>query len=846
MNKISSIIAVAAVQLLVVVACVGNNAYAQAPYYKFASGFIPAASSSCYPLSTAVDAIGNVYTSGFFTGTVDFDPGSGTQTLTSAGSNDIFVSKLDASGAYVWAKSFGSTGNDNSTGITVDGTGNVFTTGQFVGTVDFDPGSGTQNLTSASGANVFISKLDANGTYVWAKSFGASSANGIAVDGSGAIYTTGYFSNTVDFDPGSGTQNLTCAGGTDIFVSKLDASGSYVWAKRLGGSSTGFEVGSSIAVDSSNNVFTTGYFSGTADFDPGVSTQNLVSAGTEDIFVSKLDASGAYIWAKSFGGTSADHGNGISVDAAGNVYTTGYYQGTIDFDPGPGTQSQTSAGGADIFVSKLDASGAYVWGKSLGGTITDVAAGISVDGNGAVYTTGFLSGTADFDPGSGTQNLTSTSVYDIFVSKLDSNGAYVWAKNFGSTAYDEGTGIAIDGRGGVYTTGYFNGTVDFDPSASTANLSSGSVQGGFIQKLSQCSGAAIASVSASATQSTQPIGGNIQPLGLMSSCADIAKLSPSGSNKVAGSVTANVYIQSTAPTFNGQPFLRRTYDITSAANAGTATGTLTLYYTQADFTDYNTKSPLYPLPTGPSDAAGIANLRISQEHGTSITGLPGSYTSSLATKKVAINPADAYIVWNSILSRWEVSFDVTGFSGFFAFGGNNSAPLPIELISFTAAASASRNRLDWQSAAVYSGRAFYIERSVDGNDFTTIGSIIGSINNEVYTFYDQVPLSPIGYYRLRMTAPDGKTDISNTVVVRRDACCSGSITILPIPANGSMTVTCTDDALKGQRATVADMQGREVLRFIIEASQVIDVRTWNAGIYTLHLADGTVKQIVKQ
>lgn len=503
-----------------------STAFSQAPYYKFASGFIPSSSSSSYPLAIAVDAAGNVYTTGFFTGTVDFDPGPGTQNLTSAGVNDMFVSKLDAAGAYVWAKGFGSTTYDAGDGIAVDGTGNVYTTGIFGGTVDFDPGAGTQNLTSAGSQNIFISKLDANRAYVWAKTFNATSGNGIAVDGSGAVYTTGYFSNTVDFDPGPGIQNLTYAGGTDIFVSKLDASGAYVWAKSFGGSSSGFDIGNSIAVDNSNNVYTTGYFVGTADFDPGTGTQNLTSAGSDDIFVSKLDASGAYVWAKSFGGTSAEHGNSIAVDASGNVYTTGYYQGTVDFDPSTSTQSQTSAGSADIFVSKLDASGIYVWAKSFGATSGDYGLSLAVDGSGSVYTTGYYQSAVDFDPGTSTQSLTAAGFEDIFVSKLDSTGAYVWAKSFGSTTSDEGQGIALDGSGGVYNTGYFNGTVDFDPSTSTANLVSFNGRGGYVQKLSQCSGSTTATATASATQYTQPIGGNIQPLGLMSNCADIAKLSP--------------------------------------------------------------------------------------------------------------------------------------------------------------------------------------------------------------------------------------------------------------------------------------------------------------------------------
>ena len=201
-------------------------------------------------------------------------------------------------------------------------------------------------------------------TYAWSSAQatvsvfgGASSEYGysIAVDSSGNVYTTGYFQGTVDFDPGTGTSNLTSAGSTDVFVSKLDSSGNFVWAKRLGGASSDY--GYSIAVDSSGNVYTTGYFEGTADFDPGAGTSNLTSAGSGDVFVSKLDSSGALVWAKGFGGTSNDRGQSIAVDSSGNVYTTGYFAGTVDFDPGAGTSNLTSAGGDDVFVLKLTSSG---------------------------------------------------------------------------------------------------------------------------------------------------------------------------------------------------------------------------------------------------------------------------------------------------------------------------------------------------------------------------------------------------------------------------------------------------------------------------------------------------------
>jgi predicted transcriptional regulator len=287
---------------------------------------------------------------------------------------------LDSSGNYVWAKSFGGTSNESGSSVAVDSSGNVYTAGYFKSTlVDFDPGSGTANLTPTGGTDVFVSKLDSSGNYVWAKSFGgpmADSGRSVAVDSSGNVYTTGTFEGTGDFDPGSGTANLTSNGGTDVFVSKLDSSGNYVWAKSFGG--THLEYGFSVAVDSSGNVYTTGYFKSTlVDFDPGSGTANLTHDGTgcagyaADVFVSKLDSSGNYGWAKSFGSDdcNAESGYSVAADSSGNVYTTGTFRSTVDFDPGSGTTNLTSNGGQDVFVLKLDSSGNLGTGAGAGVTV---------------------------------------------------------------------------------------------------------------------------------------------------------------------------------------------------------------------------------------------------------------------------------------------------------------------------------------------------------------------------------------------------------------------------------------------------------------------------------------------
>jgi len=428
-----------------------------------------------FGMSIAVDGTGNVYVTGHFRDIADFDPGAGTANLTSIGSFDIFFAKYDASGNYLWAKSIGSTIDDYGFSIAVDDAGNVYLTGFFSGTADFNPGAGTANLTSVGSSwDIFFAKYDTAGNYLWAKSIGSTSfdlGRSIAIDGGGNVYVTGYFNGTADFNPGAGIAMLSSVGSSDIFFAKYDAAGNYLWAKSIG--STSSDNGFSIAFDSISNVYLTGYFSGTADFDPGADTANLISVGSNwDIFFAKYDATGNYLWAKNISNAFYNEGRSIDVDDMGNVYVTGNYIDTADFDPGAGTANFISVGQYDIFFAKYDAAGNYLWAKSIGSTTSDVGQCIAVGNTGNVYVIGSFSGTADFDPGAGNANLTPIGIGDIFFAKYDAAGNYLWAKSIGSISSDIGRSIAVDGSGNVYLTGDFRDTADFDPGAGTTNLTS--------------------------------------------------------------------------------------------------------------------------------------------------------------------------------------------------------------------------------------------------------------------------------------------------------------------------------------------------------------------------------------
>lgn len=686
--------------------------------------------------------------------------------------------------------------------------------------------------------------------------------NGITVDAAGQIYIVGNFGGTGDFDPGTGVANLTATAG-DVFILKLSNTGSYIWAKKLGG--TGIDAGNGIAVDPAGNVITSGTFLSTVDFDPGPGTANLATNGTgsggSDIFINKLDAAGNYVWAWRIGGNGSDVGYSIATDVNGNVYSGSSTAGNGNVAaPGFSLLAYTSATGGSIdgTIAMFNAAGALQWLRFLGGTGTDGVRGMAIDASGNVYSTGNFTGTADFDPGTGTANLISNGANDIFVSKLDKTGAYLWAKGFGSTGADVGNGIAADGAGSVYTTGSFIGTANFDPNGSALLTSSGpgTASSTFIQVLADCQLSNLAIATVDTVLNTLPINGNMLPLHFSNSCGAIAKLLPTGAavTRVSGAVTAKVYVYATAPLFTAQTtdyYVRRTYDINPAINADNATGTLTLYYTQADFDDYNTAiatptgmpNPyLQPIPAGPADASGISNIRVTQYHGTSATGLPGSYTTSVSPAYLAIIPSS--VVWNSAMARWEVTFPVTGFGGFFIHGSSAGFALPVKLESFTAAAQACKAALAWRTGSEVNFSRFDVEYSADNIAFTTIATVKGKNNANGSSYkLNTAQADAKGYYRLKIIDTDGRSLYSPVVPVAIE-CNTRTIAVSPNPTSGMVTVSGLE---KGDYVRIYSLDGKLLATQVFKQQQVVlDLAKYPKGLYTVGVSSLTGKIITTQ
>jgi len=385
----------------------------------------------------AVDGSGNVYATGQ-TQSAGWTSGGGDATQN--GGWDGYVVKLTSAGAHQWSTYLGGASAEYSQGIAVDGSGTVYVTG-----CTYSAGwtSGGGDTTYNGGWDGYVVKLTPAGAHAWSTYLGGTNAEygeSIAVDGDGSAYATGY---TTSAGWTSGGWDTTQSGGWDAYVVKLTPAGAHAWSTYLGG--TGDEYGYGIAVDGSGNVHANGH-TGSPGWTSG--GWDTTINGGYDGFVVKLTPAGSHVWSTYLGGASSDQGRGIAVDGSGNVYATGQTQ-SAGWTSGGGDMTQN--GGWDGYVVTLTPAGAHAWSTYLGGAKDDWGYGISVDGSGNVYVTGQTQ-SAGWTSGGG--DTTQNGGYDAYVVKFTPTGAHAWSTCLGGEADDEGYGIAVDGSGNVYATGY--------------------------------------------------------------------------------------------------------------------------------------------------------------------------------------------------------------------------------------------------------------------------------------------------------------------------------------------------------------------------------------------------------
>lgn len=429
---------------------------------------------------THVDASGNVYTTGFFSYSCDFDPGSGQNMLVAFGAQDIFVAKYSPQGQLLFVEQV--QGNINTRGIKVrlSASGKVIVSGRYESFLVFDPYNTAVPLSAEGQGDIFVARFDgttgAFETALSIGSFGEDVVSEMSVVGD-QIILAGSFSGAVDFDPFAGESILVGGLNTTGFMMKLNSMTSFAWAKQL----PAYAV-NSLKADA-NGIYAVGNFSGTIDLDPGAGNITATSNGVRDGFATKFDNNGNVVWAKSFGGSGTEYIFDMAIDASGNLYIGGGFTGSIDLDPsGATTGGNALDTNGDAFISKLDASGNFVWGKIFGGTgYEDATSLITMANNRLIVSGNYYQVATDLDPTAGTKSIPNNGGYDVYISYFSTDGTFIDGFGYGGDHPSDFDGALLATNGGENFIAYgsFSQSVDFDPSSDVNGLAD-NIQQGYI------------------------------------------------------------------------------------------------------------------------------------------------------------------------------------------------------------------------------------------------------------------------------------------------------------------------------------------------------------------------------
>lgn len=404
----------------------------------------------------ATDSANNVYSVGTFMQTVDFDPGPGVDSRSSAGIWDCYLVKYDSKGVYKWAKTWGGIDSDSPGGVVVDGLGNIYVCGAFRNSVDFDPGPGTNIATVVGGSDAFLLKLNSAGGFQWVRTWGGiegDAASKVAIGQLNQVYVVGAFRGSADFNPGAG-EDIHVAINNASFVCRYQPDGVYVWGRSWEGGHYGGAYG--VAIDSLDGIYVCGDFSGYVDFDPGPGED--VQIGVFNAFLSKFNNAGVYQWARTWGSgvnNAWDYGNDVAIDLDGGVWVTGSFEGTCDFDPGPNVENRSTNGiYCDLYLTKFDPGGNFMTVSTWGGPYLDDGRSLATAGMHEVYLFGVMSASEQW------------GLTHIFLQKYGLAGLE-WTRTWGKHTEpfpNAGWAVAADASGNAYFTSTFVTNIDFNPS----------------------------------------------------------------------------------------------------------------------------------------------------------------------------------------------------------------------------------------------------------------------------------------------------------------------------------------------------------------------------------------------
>jgi hypothetical protein len=605
----------------------------------------------------------------------------------------------------------------------------------------------------------------------------------IAIDGSGNAYITGE-TDSADYDTTAGVFQTTKAGVYDVFVSKLNNTGTgLIYSTYIGGSSNDY--GLAIAIDGSGNAYITGYTE-SSDYDITPGAFQTTNGGLSDVFVTKLNSTGtALVYSTYIGGSSVDYGRAIAIDGSGNAYITGASNST-DYDTTSGAFQTTNGGGgfSDVFVTQLNSIGtALIYSTYIGGIFNDFGYSIAIDGSGNAYITGTTT-SINYDITAGAFQTIYEGLNDVFVTKLNSTGTgLIYSTYIGGSNTDVGYSIAIDGSGNAYITGYTFSN-DYDITAGAFQTTYGGGQDVFVTKLNS---------TGSALMYSTYIGGSNGDRG----------------NAIAIDGFGNAYI-------TGR---------TTSTDYDTTPGAFQTTYGGGAYDVFVTKL----------NSVGTALL-----YSTYIGGNNDDRGNAIAID----GSGNAYIVGETSSNDYDTTagaFQTTRAGGkdVFVTKLGTQIPLRIELLSFVAEKKEKSVKLDWTTATEFNNDYFELEKSTDAINFQAFAKIKGAgFSNQLvnYSHEDLHPLTGTSYYRLKQVDFDGSFTYSSIRVVHLST--NIKFSIYPNPNQGTFTIQTS----KGGVFELMDVTGKVINTYTLTNPQQTVNENLPAGMYFVREKQSGVMQ----
>jgi hypothetical protein len=423
------------------------------------------------------DRNGNAIVTGLFHSPCDFDPGPDEDIHLATGRSDIFLSKFNPDGAFLWARTWGGSASfeasERGEDVVTDNDGNIYVIGSYYGSADFDPGPDEDIHTSSGEKDIFLCKYDPDGNFIWAKTWGGVGRNDsgldVTIDSEGYICVTGNFDETVDFDPGPGIEERTALSyQKNTYLSRFTPDGLFIWVR------TWNAYGSSLSADNNGNIYIAGSFAGNVDFDPGADVDTRQSGSERDYCVSKFGINGDYKGVITGYSNVSVTSACVTTDADGDIYLIGNIYNQID----------RYTWDSSLFVKKFNSSGTLLlntYAHNANFNARCDGNSIIVDNSENIYITGYFLGAAYFHPG---EWRTSKGEADIFIVKYNPQGNIIWINNYGdSNSQGYGSSITLDPNECIYATGSFYYSIDFDPGSGIDEHTSSGLKDVFLTKI---------------------------------------------------------------------------------------------------------------------------------------------------------------------------------------------------------------------------------------------------------------------------------------------------------------------------------------------------------------------------